>query len=189
MTSIPEQEWGWRFVGEPWSDIDAGPGSRPNPEGDLRPASQSRSEDAAGRKRRRILIVEDNRADVYLIRESVEAASLDADLRVVSDGDKAIRLLDEIEADPSAFCPDLVVLDINLPKKSGRDVVRRLRQSRRCAHAVIVVVTSSDSERDRSEMAQLGVQAYFRKPSEYASFLKLGDLVRQLLDDTPPHQA
>lgn len=132
--------------------------------------------------RRSILIVEDNRADVFLIRESIEKARLDADLYVVQDGEKAIRFFDQADQDPSAPCPVLVLLDINLPKKPGRDVLRHMRQSRRCAKSLVVVVSSSDSERDRAEMGNLGVNGYFCKPSDYADFMKLGELVKGLLD-------
>jgi len=149
---------------------------------DRDPASTSRSrpEETGGPSRRQILIVEDNKADLYLIRESVSAL-LDADLHVVRDGEQAIRFFDAAESDPAAPCPDLILLDINLPKRSGREVVREMRLRPRSANALVVVVTSSDSERDRSLMAELGVSAYFRKPSEYASFMKLGALVKGLL--------
>jgi len=143
--------------------------------------SRCQPDEAAGRKRRHILIVEDNRADVFLIRESVGSAQIEADLHVVHDGEEAIRFFDRADQDPSAPCPDLVLLDINLPKRSGREVVRRMRQHARCADALVVVVTSSDSERDHREISALGVNAYFRKPSEYESFMKLGQVVRELL--------
>jgi DNA-binding response OmpR family regulator len=130
--------------------------------------------------------VEDNRADVFLIRESIEIAQVNAALHVVQDGDKAIKFFEQSDRDPSAPCPDLVILDINLPKKPGREVLHQMRQSRRCAGALVLVVTSSDSERDRDEMGKLGAKEYFRKPSEYADFMKLGQVVKGLLEGTPP---
>jgi len=80
----------------------------------------------------------------------------------------------------------MVILDLNLPKKPGREVLQRMRQSPRCSNATVVVVTSSDSQKDREDVATLGASAYFRKPSEYDSFMKLGDLVKRLLA-FPPH--
>ncbi len=75
-----------------------------------------------------ILVVEDNRADVFLIRESIQIAHIDADLYVVQDGDKAIRFFEEADRDAAAPCPALVILDINLPKspaaKSSSKCVR-----------------------------------------------------------------
>lgn len=132
------------------------------------------------------MIVEDSRADVFLIRESIEAAQLDVDLHVVQDGDRAIKFFDTADGDPSAPCPDLVILDINLPKRPGREVLDHMRRSRRCANALVVVVTSSNSDRDREDMARLGSRAYFRKPSEYSEFMKLGDLIKNVLSELPP---
>jgi len=81
-------------------------------------------------------------------------------------------------------CPALVILDINLPKKHGGQVLQHMRSTRRCADALVLVVTSSDSARDRESMAKLGANGYFRKPSDYEQFMKLGGLVRNLLGDS-----
>lgn len=127
-------------------------------------------------------MVEDNNADVYLIRQAIQAADLKADLDVVQDGEKAIRFFDQVDHDESAACPVMVILDINLPKRQGGEVLREMRKSRRCANALVLVVTSSDSSRDRDDMARMGANAYFRKPSDYESFLKLGDVASALLE-------
>lgn len=136
----------------------------------------------APRKRSYILLVEDNKADVYLIREAIETAKIDAALRVLSDGEKAVRYFAEVGRDPSIVCPDLILLDINLPKRQGDDVLREMRKVPRCAHTRVVVVTSSDSDQERQEMARLGAADYFRKSSEYEDFMQLGELVRTILD-------
>ena len=170
-------------LGESSSVISAGSGSSQCPPGYQPSTSPSPSELDRGKKRRQILVVEDNRADVFLIRESIEGAGLEVDLQVVNDGESAVRFLEQADRDPVAPMPDLIILDINLPKRSGREVAHRMRQSSRCSRALMVVVTSSDSERDKEEMGKFGISAYFRKPSEYASFMKLGELVKALLDD------
>jgi chemotaxis family two-component system response regulator Rcp1 len=136
--------------------------------------------------RRHILIVEDNKADVFLICEAIRAANLTTDVHVVSDGEKAIQFFEDVDHGDSDACPALVILDINLPKKHGGQVLQEMRTSRRCAHALVLVVTSSDSGKDREVMANLGVNGYFRKPSEYGEFMKLGELVKGLLDQAPP---
>ena len=152
-------------------------------------SSPSPSEAQPQRLRHQILVVEDNRADVFLIRESIQAAHIEADLHIVPDGDKAIRFFERADLDASAPCPVLVILDINLPKKPGREVLQQMRQSPRCADAAVLVVTSSDSEKDRDEMGRFGVKGYFRKPSDYDRFMKLGDLVKELIEPrtAPPH--
>ena len=136
----------------------------------------------AGPKRRSVLIVEDNRADVFLIREAIQNANVNANLEVMDDGEKAIRFFERIDSEPSADCPDLVILDLNLPRRPGREVLEHIRQTRRCPSAFVVVVTSSNSERDRDDMARLGVSVYFRKPSEYSEYMKLGGIVKSFFD-------
>jgi DNA-binding response OmpR family regulator len=131
------------------------------------------------------LIVEDNKADVFLICEAIQSANLNADLHVVSDGEKALRFFEQVDLNDSMACPALVILDINLPKKPGGQVLQQMRTSRKCGKAPVLVVTSSDSARDRDLMATLGVSGYFRKPSGYDDFMKLGQLVKGLLDQGP----
>jgi CheY-like chemotaxis protein len=177
--NIPESAGGL------WSDITVASGSNWNPDDDQPSPSRSPSETPA-KKRRTILVVEDNRADVFLIREALEAARIDADVQVVADGEQAMRVFQQADRDPASLCPALVLLDINLPKRQGRDVLKQLRQSVRCANASVLIVTSSDSAQDREEMTRLGAKGYFRKPSDYRDFMKLGDIVKALLDDAPP---
>jgi chemotaxis family two-component system response regulator Rcp1 len=118
---------------------------------------------------------------VFLIREAIEASLLSAELRVLSDGEAAIQLIDAIDANDDNWCPSLFLLDLNLPKKTGIDVLRHIRRSRRCSQAAILIITSSDSESDRAETAQLGANGYFRKPSSYDAFIRLGEVIREML--------
>jgi two-component system, chemotaxis family, response regulator Rcp1 len=116
-----------------------------------------------------------------LIREALRKAEIDAQIHVANDGEKTVRFFEHADADPAAPRPDLILLDINMPCYKGGEVLRRLRASARCKDALVVVVTSSDSQRDRGEMDAFGAAGYFRKPSEFAEFMKLGQLVRHLL--------
>jgi DNA-binding response OmpR family regulator len=128
-----------------------------------------------------VLIVEDNEADVFLIQEAIEAKKLPVALHIVKDGEQAIRYFDRTDADATASGPFLVILDINLPKKHGDEVLKHMRKSIRCGNALVLVVSTSDSDRDREQMTELGANGYFRKPSEYGAFMKLGDVVEGLL--------
>src|SRR5690242_10456320 len=168
-TSIPAPVSVWPSASGSWSGIRAGSGSNRSPEKDQSSASPYRNEGTLPAPRH-ILIVEDNRADVFLIRESIEQARLQIELHVAGDAEQAIGFLQRADRNPSAPCPALVILDINLPKRPGSEVVKHMRQTR-CGLAPVLVVTSSDSERDRDEMAKLGVRGYFRKPSDYAEFM------------------
>jgi chemotaxis family two-component system response regulator Rcp1 len=129
-----------------------------------------------------VLIVEDNEADVFLIREAIEARKLLVTLEVIKDGEQAVRYFDQTDADAAAPCPSLVILDINLPKKQGGEVLKHMRRSIRCGNVLVIVVSTSNSAPDRNHMMELGANGYFRKPSEYAAFMKLGDIVKRLLE-------
>lgn len=127
-----------------------------------------------------ILLFEDNETDVFLVRLGLESAGVRFHLEVCSDGNEGLsRIRDCVEG--RASCPDLLLLDLNLPKKSGAQVLEHMRQSRRCRDVPVVILSSSDSPKDREQTAQLGATAYFRKPSRLDDFMRLGEIVRQLL--------
>jgi CheY-like chemotaxis protein len=100
----------------------------------------------------------------------------------VNDGEKAIQVIDAADRDDAASCPSVVILDLNLPRKTGYEVLEHYRHSRRCGAGQVLIVTSSDSKQDRENTARLGANGYFRKPSGYAAYLKLGEIVRTMLD-------
>jgi CheY-like chemotaxis protein len=157
-----------------------GSGSNPNSEKDQPSALPSLTEEETAHPPS-ILIVEDSSADVLLIRHAIKTANLDAALYVVRDGEQAIRFFEDADGDDAAPCPGLVILDINLPRKQGGEVLEHMRNSRRCGNALVIAVSTSNSERDREDMAKLGANGYFPKPSDYASFMKLGEIVKELL--------
>jgi len=116
-----------------------------------------------------------------LIERAIRDAKLPVSILQVRDGEQAVQFFDRADRDPDAPCPDLVLLDINLPRKPGSQVLQHLRQSARCARARVIVVSTSDAQTDRSRMEELGADAYFHKPSEFDEFMKLGELVRTVL--------
>jgi two-component system, chemotaxis family, response regulator Rcp1 len=179
--SIQEPALDWLSVNELWIDIMGGSGSNPNPDEDLPSALHFPTEDTAAGTHGHVLIVEDNEADVFLIRKAIEKTNLPVTLHVVKDGHQAMRFFDRADSDPAAPCPALVLLDINLPRKHGGEVLKYMRNSRKCRNVLVIAVSSSDSPRDREEMTKLGAGGYFRKPSEYKDFMKLGDLIKALL--------
>lgn len=181
--SIPARVLAWPFASGLWNVTTAGSGSNPHPAGARISASPSRSEEPAAQGHPHILIVEDDSADVFLISEAIQTANPNVELEIVTDGEKAIRFFEKVDSDDNLACPALVILDINLPKKHGGQVLQQMRQTRRCSGALVLVVTSSDSARDRETMAKLGANGYFRKPSDYEHFMKLGGVVRELLNE------
>ena len=128
--------------------------------------------------------MEDNKADVYLIRHAITTAQIDADMHIVRDGSAAMEFINAANQNPDAPVLDLILLDLNLPKKNGNEFLGHLRKIKRFENALVVVVTSSDSQKDRDAAAAMGVAGYFRKPSEFAEFMKLGPFVRELMGGT-----
>ena len=129
-----------------------------------------------------LLLVEDSPADVYLVREALRQEGLVVDLEVAEDGERAMEIVDRVDAAPESRVPDLMLLDINIPRRSGNQVLERVRSSQRCANVPVVMISSSDSPAEQRRAFELGANAYFRKPSSLSEFMKLGKLVRQLHD-------
>jgi DNA-binding response OmpR family regulator len=127
-----------------------------------------------------ILLIEDAEPDVFLVREALRRSGVDCTLRVLDDGEKAIEYIDQLDGDGTSQTPRLVLLDLNLPKRTGDQILQHIRGSVRCAEVPVVIVTSSDSPNDKLQTAQLGATQYFRKPSRLEEFMRLGDLVRRL---------
>jgi len=117
---------------------------------------------------------------VFLVKEAVAAAKLDIDLYFFSDGDEILQFLAQIDED-SVQCPELLLLDLNIPKRDGFQVLSYLRGSKRCASMRVIVMTSSSVRADREKSASLKVDSYFNKPGTYAEFLTLGDVIRGLI--------
>src|ERR1700735_3375741 len=136
-----------------------------------------------------ILLAEDNPGDVFLVRRALEKHDLDCRLIVIEDGQAALHFIEEAAGDGSAERPDLVLLDLNLPRATGNRVLTRIRQSPRCANIPIIIITSSDSPLDRESAARLGATGYFQKPGDLAGFMQLGRIVREALETAAEKQA
>jgi len=108
---------------------------------------------------------------------------LPLEVHLVTDGQEAIEFIERAEADPHAPCPNFLVIDLNLPKRSGFEVLQRLRASEKCKTIPALVITSSDSSDDRKRAAGWGA-SYFRKPPSYEEYMKLGGVLKRLLNET-----
>jgi len=128
-----------------------------------------------------IILAEDNSADVFIVRMALSDSSLGSNLRVLSDGEEALRFLADVEkgAEP---VPDLWLLDLNLPKYSGLAVLEKIRASSKCQSLKVIVITSSNSPADRADAARLDAVYYFLKPNDVSEFLKISSLVREALE-------
>lgn len=130
-----------------------------------------------------ILLAEDNPADVFLVRQALESKPVKFEIHVVEDGEKAMQLIELAHAKGPNFCPKAILLDLNLPRRSGQEVLRWLKQTEKCPGAKVVILSSSDAPADRADAVRLGAARYFRKPSSLAEFLKIGDLVMELISE------
>jgi CheY-like chemotaxis protein len=128
-----------------------------------------------------ILLVEDNVADVFFVREALRCGGIENDLFVASDGETAIEFIERAETRRDSPCPQVILLDLNLPRRSGAEVLARISQSSRLAQVPVVIVTSSDAASDRAETARLGARRYFVKPRDLDEYLKLGTVVKDVL--------
>ncbi len=124
----------------------------------------------------KVVLVEDNSADVYLILEAFREHDLTVDVEVIADGEQAGRYFRE-----QGDSPDLVLLDLNLPKASGLELLKAIREGGRCPGVPVMVLTSSDSPQDRARALEAGATSYRRKASELDAFLEIGRDVKELL--------
>jgi two-component system response regulator len=121
-----------------------------------------------------ILLVEDNADDEQLTLRAMRQSDVPNIIRVARDGAEALEFL---FAENVHRLPDLVLLDLKLPKVSGLEVLAQIRKDPRTRTLPIVVLTSSDEERDIVESYNLGANSYIRKPVDFDEFI---DAVRQL---------
>jgi CheY-like chemotaxis protein len=116
-----------------------------------------------------ILLVEDDPGDVVLVREAFEHNKVQNELRVASDGVYALEQL----RDPELSLPDLILLDLNLPRKDGREVLAEIRADPRLTAIPVVVLTTSDAETDILRSYELHANAYVTKPVDLRQFLEV----------------
>jgi two-component system response regulator len=118
-----------------------------------------------------LLHVEDDDATSYLLGVALNEIGIRVKLHRVSDGDSALRFLRREDEYAAAPTPDLVLLDINLPKKSGLDVLSEIHHNPVLSRIPVVVFTSSSLTREKEQVLSLGAQEFITKPSTFEGFL------------------
>lgn len=131
-----------------------------------------------------VLLVEDNLSDVKVIATVLRQCGIPVDLHVSSDGEEAISVLSRSGGSQDRL-PSLILLDWNLPRVSGSEVLAHIRQSDRLSKIPVVVVTSTNSPSDVGEIKRLGATAHFRKPTDLDAYLSLKTIVAELLSKSP----
>ena len=126
-----------------------------------------------------VLLVEDSQADADLVREAIDGGKIIINLTVVGDGEEAIDYLRRQGKFKDAKRPDLVLLDLNLPKKDGREVLREVKTDGDLSLIPIVVLTTSAADEDILHSYRLHANAYIPKPVEFESFIKIVNQVTE----------
>jgi CheY-like chemotaxis protein len=119
-----------------------------------------------------ILLVEDSPADVLIAREALSEAKLMNTIHVAEDGVEAMDFLHQRGKFASAPRPDLILLDLNLPRKNGREVLAEIKADENIKHIPVVVLTTSRDEEDILKSYNLHANCYVVKPVEFESFVK-----------------
>lgn len=125
----------------------------------------------------RVFLAEDNQADVYLVEMALQEHGLRFTLTSALDGEEAIRQMGTFG---EANCPDIALLDQNLPRMTGEQVMQVIRAHEFCKKIPIVIMSSAESRRDQ-EMVQRFGATFFRKAANLNDFLELGALVKTLV--------
>jgi chemotaxis family two-component system response regulator Rcp1 len=120
-----------------------------------------------------ILIIEDNRADIRLAQEILKKGKMVVNLHAVLDGEEAMKYLRKEDKYKEVNRPDLILLDLNMPKKDGREVLEEIKLDEKLKSIPVVIMTISKSEEDILRSYSLHANAYIVKPIELDQFIKV----------------
>ncbi len=131
-----------------------------------------------------ILLVEDNPGDVRLMKEALEELRIRNHLHLAGDGVQALSFLRKKGTHSAAPRPDLILLDLNLPKKDGREVLAEIKEDPRLCSIPVVVLTTSQSEQDVQRSYQLHANCYIAKPVGLENFIRVVQSIERFWLDT-----
>jgi two-component system response regulator len=120
-----------------------------------------------------VLLVEDNPGDVRLTQEAFKEAKISINLDVTMDGAEAIKFLRKEGEYADVVTPDLILLDLNLPKKDGREVLKEIKTDDTLKRIPVVVLTTSNAEQDIMKSYNLHVNCYINKPVDFEKFFDI----------------
>jgi len=126
-----------------------------------------------------VLLVEDDPGDVVIAREALAAGRLSTELHVVTDGVEAMAYLRRANGYAEADRPDLILLDLNLPRKSGHEVLSEVKQDPEFRRIPVVVLTTSQAREDSGQSYELHASVHVSKPADFDQFT---EVVRQIDD-------
>jgi CheY-like chemotaxis protein len=137
-----------------------------------------------------IVLIEDNEADIYLLKLALRESGIEFRMTQFLNGDDALLSLNLVPSrDDDSRVPDLILLDLNIPRSDGFEVIGKLRENPRLAGVPMAIVTSSPSPEDRARAGLLGATTYIQKATQLDAFIEgVGSTVRRLLA-RPQHAA
>jgi CheY-like chemotaxis protein len=127
---------------------------------------------------RKVLVIEDNPADVVLLKVALRRAGIECELSVIADGGAALEMVRAQEV----TAPDLVIMDLNLPKVGGGEILAAMRSSVHFGDVPVVILTSSNSIREREQLAAYKIVRHLTKPADLTEFFTVGTVIKDILD-------
>lgn len=124
-----------------------------------------------------VLLIEDNPGDVRLTKEAFKEGNMSVNLSVVMDGVEATKYLMKVEKYVDAITPDLILLDLNLPKKDGREVLQEIKTTPDLLRIPVVILTTSNAEQDILHSYNLHANCYINKPVDFDKFF---DVIKKI---------
>lgn len=125
-----------------------------------------------------ILLVEDNSGDIMLTQEALDESGVKSNLTVVKDGYEAVNFLEKKGNYNDVVLPDFILLDINLPKMNGHEVLQKVKSNDQLKHIPVIMLTTSTSEQDILKSYQNYANCYIPKPLDVKDFIKVIDSVK-----------
>ena len=120
-----------------------------------------------------ILLVEDNKGDIGLITEFLSDAKVITNIHIAEDGEEAIHFLCDKDQFLGSSLPDIIILDWNLPKKDGSEVLKEIKENNNLKNIPVIILTTSSAEKDLIRAYNLHANAYIVKPLDFEEFMKV----------------
>jgi DNA-binding response OmpR family regulator len=155
-----------------WNDIRAAGNGRPRA-ATLKPASVVPAS--------RILVIEDNVSDVFLLNRALKKQDLRFELTHLLSGGDALAFIRRQGTWVDASIPNLILMDLNLSKYTGEDILREIRRATHLAGVPVCAWSSSQSKRDEAMLRDLGVSQFITKPAGLDQFMEIGKIIKDLL--------
>jgi two-component system response regulator len=129
----------------------------------------------------RILVIEDNRSDVFLLERALKKQDLRFELIHLLDGGAALAFIRRQGTYAKVAIPDLILMDLNLAKYTGEDILREIRAAKHLVGVPVCAWSSSQSRRDEALLKDLGISQFITKPSGLDQFMEIGKIIKDVL--------